>query len=237
LAALRARICRMEGGDRDKGGGTAPVPFGLKAIDCRLPGGGLARGALHEVIAAHAGAATGFCGALLARLMDGLMDGHVDGHGQAPALWCTQPRLMEAGDLHGPGLARFGLAPERLLVVRAGRDKEVLWVMEEALRCRRLAVVLGEVRDAGLTASRRLQLAAGTSGVTAMLLRPAGSALAPSAAETRWRVAAASTEMGDPETTRWRTELIRCRGGTPANWLMEWCHETGDFALAAPLRH
>ena len=125
MAALRARIRRMEGGNR--GAGAEAVPFGVAAIDCRLPGGGLARGALHEVIAVHAGAATGFCAALLARLMAD----------HAPALWCTQPRLMEAGDLHGPGLARFGLAPERLMVVRAGRDREVLWVMEEALRCRR----------------------------------------------------------------------------------------------------
>jgi protein ImuA len=231
MAALRARIRRMEGDNR--GARAEGVPFGVAAIDSRLPGGGLARGALHEVTAVHAGAATGFCATLLARLMGD----------RAPALWCTQPRLMEAGDLHAPGLARFGLMPERLMVVRAGRDREVLWVMEEALRCRRLAAVLGEVRDAGLTASRRVQLAAATSGVTAMLLRPGSGVLAPSAAETRWRVAAApswtetDTELEDPDTTRWQVELIRCRGGMPGNWLMEWRHETDDFALAAPLRH
>ncbi len=259
IAALRARIRKLEGIGRgmhviSSGGAGGVVTFGIAEIDDRLPGGGLARGALHEVIAGHAGAATGFCAALLARLAaaragPGRDDGRV--------LWCVRPRLLDAGALYGPGLARFGLAPERVVVTECRRDADALWAMEEALRCRRLAAVLGEAGNVTLTASRRLQLAAGAGGVTAILLRPpsryprlAHDTPPPSAALTRWRVAAAPGlggprrpgGTGDNATQRpdapcWQAELLRCRGGAPGKWLMEWRNETGDFALAAAVRH
>jgi protein ImuA len=46
VEALRERIQRLEGGARHR---RAVLPFGIKAIDERLPEGGLALGALHEV--------------------------------------------------------------------------------------------------------------------------------------------------------------------------------------------
>ena len=218
------------------------MAFGVGAIDSRLPGGGLARGALHEITAMDPGAATGFCAALLARLAAARPQ-----PGGGRVLWCARRRLLEAGALYGPGLARFGLAPERVTVVQTGRDADALWVMEEALRCRRLAAVVGEAGNITLTESRRLQLAAETGGVTAILLRPPPrrGAHPPSAALTRWRVAAAPVadrtdsggEAQTPDMPCWQAELFRCRGGTPGQWLMEWRDETGDFALAAPVRH
>lgn len=257
IEALRARIHKIEG--RIEGGargahGAATVPFGIAEIDRHLPGGGLARGALHEVTADHPGAATGFCAALLARLA-GVRTG---GSGASRVLWCARPHLFDSGMLYGPGLARFGLAPERLVVVRAGRDADALWAMEEALRCRRIAAVLGEAANVTLTGSRRLQLAAEASGATAILLRPrphsqsGRDALPPSAALTRWRIAAApGPEVGEeaddtagnddetraPGAPRWQAVLTRCRGGASGQWLMEWRDETGNFSLAAPVCH
>ncbi len=248
IAALRARIRKLEGIGREAPAATGAntVAFGIAEIDSRLPGGGLALGALHEVIADHAGAATGFCAALLARLAAVRA-----GSGEDRVLWCTRPHLFDAGMLYGPGLARFGLAPERVVVTECRRDADALWAMEEALRCRRLAAVLGETGNISLTGSRRLQLAAEASGVTAILLRPPPrhprlphDVPSPSAALTRWRIAAAPApvETGNdatqvPGAPFWRAELLRCRGGTPGRWLMDWRDETGDFALAAPLRH
>lgn len=49
----------------------APLPFGLAAIDSHLPDGGLACGALHEIVPAAEGciaAALGFIAAVLARI-------------------------------------------------------------------------------------------------------------------------------------------------------------------------
>lgn len=45
LDQLRAHIAQIEG----KGVRHATTPFGIEAIDARLPGGGIAGGALHEV--------------------------------------------------------------------------------------------------------------------------------------------------------------------------------------------
>jgi protein ImuA len=51
---LRERIARLEGRPRRA---KSVLPFGIPVIDSRLPGGGLARGALHEVAGGGNGAA------------------------------------------------------------------------------------------------------------------------------------------------------------------------------------
>ncbi|HEY0522326.1 MAG TPA: damage-inducible protein [Stellaceae bacterium] len=226
------------------------LPFGIAAIDALLPGGGLAAGALHEIMGAgpdeEDGAVTAaFAAGILARLARG-------GTGGGTVLWC-----LVRSDLHAPGLARLGLDPARLVVVRGRRDADVLWAMEEALReggggggNGPVAAVLGEVSGLPATAGRRLQLAAETSGVTALVLRrwPTGAVAArqrgvPTAASTRWRVAALPSvpaAAGEPGVGRplWRVELLRCRGaaaGVPASWIVEGCDASGHVALSAGL--
>ncbi len=231
IARLRARIAAIEGARRRSGG--QALALGAAAIDKALPEGGLRMDGLHEVIAAEAGAqgaAAGFAAGLLARATAA----------GGTALWCSPARaLMEAGGLYGPGLAAFGLAPERLIVVRGRNDRDVLWAMEEGLRSRRLAAVLGEVGTLGLKASRRLQLAAEHGATPALMLRPHGAEANLSAALTRWRLATApgAEEGSSLGRARWRAELWRCRGGGRGSWLVEWCDETGDFAVAAELPH
>ncbi len=233
IAALRACIRRLEGMGRHATG-AGVLAFGVDEIDAGLPGGGLARGALHEIVAGDTGAATAFCAVLLGR-----MPRPEAGAQDEPVLWCLRQRVLDAGEPYGPGLARFGLAPRRVIAARVRRDAEALWAMEEGLRCRSLAAVVGEVAEVGLTQSRRLQLAASAGGVTAFLLRPATDSPLPSAAATRWRLDAAPGAGGAqaPGAARWRAVLLRCRGGTSNRWLMEWCDETGDLAVAAPVRY
>ena len=63
MAELRRLMPRM--GER-----RTPLPFGLAAIDSHLPDGGLACGALHEIVPAAEGciaAAFGFIAAILGR--------------------------------------------------------------------------------------------------------------------------------------------------------------------------
>ncbi|MGH6903145.1 MAG: ImuA family protein [Geminicoccaceae bacterium] len=210
LERLRARLACLEALGR---GGSATVALGLPGIDGALPGGGLARGCLHELCGAPAfGAALGFAAALLGRLMaDG---GHV--------VWIG-PR----DELFGPGLAELGLTPERLIVVRARPQKARLWALEEALRSPGLAAALAEVDQLSLTQSRRLQLAAAAKGVTAFLLRSLQAGTTPSAAVTRWRIATAS---GGPRrasgVAHWQIDLFRCRGGRTGSWRIA-CHGDG----------
>lgn len=193
------------------------VPLGTPALDAAL-GGGLARGRLHEIFAADpadAVAAAGFAAMLATRL-------------PGAVLW-----LREAGGSWGvpypPGLAEIGLDPARLILATLPDITALLRAAAEAARASGLGVVIaatrGNPRPLDLTASRRLALAAERAGATVLLTR-IGAEEAPSAARTRWRVAAApSTPLagmasGAPTL---RLELPRRRGGPPAGpWTMEW---------------
>jgi protein ImuA len=211
LSALRARVARLDrsGGVAAEAGGGIP-PGGIPlcdAVDAALPGGGLSRAAVHEVLAAEPGAAAGFCALVLARA-------------GGTVLW-----IAAEPDAWPPGLARFGLSPADLVLVQAPRPVDGLWAMEEALRCSGVAGALLVLRTLDLTAARRLQLAAEAGGAVGLLLRPDEEDAGASAALTRWRVdalagtGASAHDLGDP---RWRLDLLRCRGGRPASWRVVW---------------
>ena len=230
LDTLRARIARLE---RRSAAPAAVLRFDVPGIDQHLPGGGLLAGALHEVAGDGPDVEHGAAAALL---LAGLL-----AQRRGPVLWAVMRH-----DLFAPALAAAGLHPDRVVFAEAGRAG--LLVMEEALRHPGLAGVVGEVGRLGLTASRRLQLAAEASGVTAFALRrfrqAADPALAePNAAVTRWRVAALPSPpplAHAPKTpglarARWRLDLVRCRGGAPATWTVEACDAQGRLALVTDL--
>lgn len=232
IADLRARIEGIGGWGAHPEHALEAQTFGVDEIDTILPWGGLPKACIHEVAAADiSGAAAGFCAVLLARLAN---------EGGTVA-WCRRK-----DGLYGPGLAAFGLDTGRLIVVRARTDKDVFWAMEEGLRSGSLAAVLGEAGSTDSIALRRLQLAAETGGVTALLLRPAGAAIVPGSVTSRWRVGTVSgVPAGDLSgkgragvtPPRWRVEMRRCKAMPPATWLLEWRDETGGLAVAADLCH
>lgn len=208
---LKARLAAFETRPGHKA--KAALSFGISAIDSALPGGGLARAALHEIVGAgNDGASAGFAAALLARLA-------ADG----PVLW-----IARRPDLSAAGLAALGLEPARLLLVHAARRNDALWAFEEALRNPALAAVVGEIDAVDLTQSRRLQLAAEAGGTTALLLRPADEITTASAARTRWQVAAEPAK-GSGEL-RWRVALARTQGGKPAAWSLACQRHTWNLA-------
>lgn len=220
---LRARIAQIEGVSAQHGS----IPFGVDAIDTRLPGGGIARGALHEIAGspdlADDASATIFLAGILARV-------------EGPILWCLRWR-----DLFAPALHLAGLHPDRVIYVEAGSDANVLLAMEECLRHAGLAGVVGEITKYSTTASKRLQLAAEGSGVAAFVFRRASrpeQAAEGTAAFTRWRVTASPSEdLGIPSlgTPRWHVDLERVRGGNPHAWIVEGCDATGRISLPAAL--
>ena len=243
LDGLRLQIGRIERGASRNAAAASRLDFGIEAIDRVLPEGGLAAGALHEVLgqgadSEHATLPSLLVGSLLARSR---------GHGQV--LWAMRGR-----DLFAPALSAFGLHPDRLILVEAGRA--VPDVMEEALRHRGLLGVVGEIDGRlALTASRRLQLAAESSGVVGFAIRRSRhhddpALIAPSAAASRWRVGvlprpthAEGGASRAPERVLgpalWRLELMRCRGAgahvAPVHWTLDACHETGRLSVAAAL--
>ncbi|WP_372624951.1 ImuA family protein [Falsiroseomonas sp.] len=208
LAALRARIGRLEraGAAAALARSQAGVVNLSETLDAHLPAGGLARAGLHEILAAEPGAAAGFAAVILGRT-------------GGPVLW-----IGPEPDAWPPGLARYGLSPAELVLVRAPRPADGLWAMEEALRCPAVTGALLNLSELDITAARRLQLAAEAGGALGLLLRPDTEEAGPSAALTRWRVGAlpgtgTGHSLGDP---RWQLDLLRCRGGTSHAWTVTW---------------
>jgi protein ImuA len=200
-------------------------------------GGGLACGALHELAPAastHAAATSGFAIALAARAS--VMRGEV--------LWiATDFARTEAGAPYGSGLGLFGIALTRLLMVRVPCAVDVLWAMEEALRCPALACVVAELTgegiEADLTATRRLSLAArdglsgGHSGL-GLLIRHRATPM-PSAASTRWQIAAGVSRpdaYGGLGRTCFDLALRKNRRGPLGQWIIEWDHHERAFRSA-----
>jgi protein ImuA len=213
-------------------------------IDAAL-GGGLACGALHEFAPTapiHLASTSGFAMALAAR---------ASGE-RRQVLWiATDYAACEGGGPYGPGLDLFGMTSARLLVLRVGKPVDVLWAMEEALRCRALACIIAELTSDGmvadLTATRRLALAA-REGMSAqnsglgLLVRHKATTM-PSAAATRWEIAAAPSQpdaYGGLGRARFDLSLRKNRRGPSGRWIIEWDHHERIFqqavsvAVAAP---
>ncbi len=225
---LRREIDRLENHGRALT--KAAVPSGCKALDALLPWNGLPQGGLHIVQGKPGdGAVFGFSGVLAGRLRT-----------EAGFIAWIQRSIdgQENGALYGPGLDPLGVSTRHLFVINVRRTADLLWSMEEALRCSDLAVVVGEGAAPNLTAARRLQLAAEAGGTTALLIIPPG--VTPSAtALTYWRVAAApaSTQALPPRHPTWDVELVSCRGGKPGHWRMDWKDEALHLDLAPSLAH
>lgn len=143
-----------------------------------------------------------------------------------PILW-IQDRLSrkETGRPYLAGMPH----PVQILHVDVSRPVDVLWAMEEGLRCRALGAVLGEVwGDApalDFTATKRLALRSEAHQVPAFLLRRAATE-GLSAARNRWRVSSlpslnAPYDNRAPGQPQWRAELFRSRWARPGDWVAE----------------
>jgi protein ImuA len=231
LESLKSQIARIErvqaAGAQMQAAGY--VRTGHAEIDAAL-GGGLARGRVHEVFAAEAqdaGCATGFVAVLALRLGGTLV-------------WLREGQAeKQGGRLHAPGLAEIGLHPAQVILGIMPDPLAVLRAAADVVRCPEVGVAVVELwrepRLLDLTASRRLALAAEASGVTVIALRIA-AAPSPSAAQTRWQVAAAPSlpmEANAPGYPAWGIELLRQRG-RPAGgrWRVEWNREQARLADA-----
>lgn len=213
----------------------ALCPLGVEAVD-RVLGGGLARGACHEVFARGeegSASAMGFALMLAQRLTQ---------DGPRTLLWLREEKAQRRASLSGPGLADLGLDPGRLVLGLLPDAKALLRASVDALRCRGgIGLVLLEMADHAtlldLTASRRMALAAESSGVPLLLLRTGRAMPAPSAARTRWDVGPAPSqrlEADAPGHPMLAVCLLRQRGGPAGfDWTLEWNRDAGLFRPAA----
>lgn len=187
---------------------------GLGPVESAFPNGIFPVGAIHEFLSVEpeqAAANGGFIGGILNPLMQ---------RGGA-CLWISMSRK-----LFPPSLKSFGIEPDRIIFVDLKRERDVLWVTEEALKCQGLAAVVAELKDISFTQSRRLQLAVEHSRVTGFILRSDPRKSGATACAARWNISTLPSELQDGMPgiglPRWKVELLKVRNGNPGSWKMEW---------------
>jgi protein ImuA len=231
ISALRRSVAAIE----RRGPADAPGIFtlGHDAIDARLGDGaqgGLARGRLHEAFAATPDDASAVCGfALMLAVRAAPPD--------ATILWLRLDAAeRRGGRIDAMGLAAIGLDPDRIVLGLAPDEKALLRASGDAVRCTGVGAVVmeawGKCRPLDLTASRRLAIAAEASGVTTLLVR-IDAAPEPSAARTRWEIAAAPSvalEADAPGHPAFTLRLLRHPAGLSGlDWPVEWDRDRSQF--------
>lgn len=209
------------------------VPLGAAPLDLALAGGLRADG-LHEFHAAEpvdTAAALGFA-LLTARLRHEL--------DQRPLIWARQDAAP--GRPYGPGLIELGLDPDTVTLLMLEDTKALLRAGLDCVRDGAAAAVLLELHGRqpllDLTATRRLALAGAASATMVLLARSAAPAM-PSAAHTRWRVAAAPSQplpADAPGHPTFALTLLRQRGGREGvEIVLEWNRDQVSFRQITPL--
>lgn len=205
---------------------------------------GLADQPLHSEIFADAADASG-AGLALALARDALrvarqgQDELAEGEDRRQILWVQDKRAVQrSGRPFTQGLPQEMRG--RLIHVETNSAEDALFALEEGLRCRDLACVIGEItgnpRALGFTASRRLSLAAQQHGTALWLVRLEAQPDL-SSARMRWRVEAAPSapplwNAASPGAPAWKAELFRARSHTPGKWTLS--DDKGRLSTNAP---
>jgi protein ImuA len=221
---LQTDILRLEG---FKPSNSTSVDLGLGPIVNAFPNASFPLGCIHEFLSGNAedaAATSGFTAGLLSSLTEN----------NGTLLWISSSR-----QLFPPALKSFGIQPDRFIFIDLQKEKDVLWAMDEALKCGALVAVVGEVRDISFTASRRLQLAVEQSNVTGFIFRHNVRKLNTTACVSRWKITSLPSEtvedlpgIGFP---KWRVELLRIRNGRPGVWDIQW--RNGKFELVQSIQN
>jgi protein ImuA len=189
--------------------------LGLDFMREAFPQGSFPLGAVHELLsdgAESAGATVGF--------IAGLLGGGLMQNGGA-AVWIGKSPI-----LFPPALKSFGISPDQVIFVDLKKEKDILWAMEEALKCASLSAVIGEIPELSFTHSRRFQLAVEQSKTTGFILRNNPRTLTPNSCIARWKIKPlpSQTEDGLPGIGHpvWQVDLQKIRNGRPQSWIVEW---------------
>ncbi|MFD2147395.1 ImuA family protein [Mucilaginibacter antarcticus] len=195
--------------------------MGLGPLESAFPNGIFPTGTIHEMLCYTLNNTAATCG-LLSGLLASLM---AQG---GTSIWISTSRK-----LYPSALGAFGVDAGRFIFIDVQRERDILWVMEEALKCEGLAAVIAEIKEVSFAQSRRLQLAVETSKVTGFLLRNDAKKLGATTCMARWQVtplpSALEEHMPGVGLPRWQVKLLRVRNGTPGCWNLQW---TGDSFLS-----
>ncbi len=187
---------------------------GLSFLKNHLPFGQFPLGAMHEFSCSNyenSASTAGFISAIIASCINS--DGIV--------FWISNTNTPFA-----PALQQFNIAPDKSICIYTKNEKEILWALEETLRCDKVAAVVSFVKNLHFTQARRLQLAVEKSNVTGFVINSSHTQSYATTCVSRWQVKALPSQcnngipgLGHP---RWDVELQKIRNGKPGHWQVEW---------------
>lgn len=218
FSTLQTDILRLQG---FKPANSAAVDLGLGALKNAFPNTSFPLGCVHEFLALSkedAAATNGFIAGLLGSLLGT----------SGIALWISSSRSV-----FPPSLKQFGIQPDRFIFIDLQNEKDVLWAMDEALKCGALTAVVGELSEMSFTESRRLQLATEQSQATGFILRTKQNKISTTACVSRWKISSLPSDTIDDLPgigfPKWKVELLRIRNGKAGVWELHWIN--GRFHL------
>jgi protein ImuA len=211
---------------------------GLELVDELAPGGGLVRGAVHEVLSEKAHGQARFFAAMLARSVtkrdaagsEAVTQSNLHRFTASPLHRVTfSPPIIwvdPKGELYPPALLELGIDLSNVYILHPKSIADENWAIAECLRCKGVGVVIAAPQRLTRIEARRFQLAAETGGSVAILLRHTGVGSNIYAAATRWLVAPAP---GERTVQRWKVQLVHGHGGRIGqSVLLEYCRETRE---------
>lgn len=211
LTTLQSDILRLQG---FKPAANTITDAGLGSIIDAFPNRSFPIGHIHEFLSSSTedvATSSGFIAGLFSTLLK--QNGVI--------LWISTARKV-----FPPALKNFGVQPDRFIFIDLKKEKDVLWAMDEALKCAALTAVVGELKEITFTESQRLQLAVEQSQVTGFVLRHCTKKIGTTACVSRWRITSIPSEIPDELPglgfPTWRVELLRIRNGKAGVWNLQW---------------
>lgn len=207
---LQRDILRLQGFKHSR---SIAADIGLGPVMSAFPNSVFPLGAVHEFIAdkrENAACSVGFIAGLLSFILGD----------NGAALWISSDRTI-----FPPALKRFGLEPDRFIFIDLKKEKDVFWVMNEALKCDALSAVVGEMKEIDFKSSRRLQLAVEHNQTTGFIIRNNVRRLNTTACVSRWRITSSASALNNLPGLgfpKWNVELLRMRNGKSGAWTIQW---------------
>ncbi|MBY0534305.1 MAG: Error-prone repair protein ImuA [Chitinophagaceae bacterium] len=130
--------------------------------------------------------------------------------------------IWDRWSLFPHGISAFGIDSQHILFVRPPTLKARQWILEEAVKCEGVAIVIAETHKVDFTLSRRLQLAVETSKVTTFLLNTSKQEPINNSCVSRWRIqplpSSSDNALPGVGFPCWKVSLLKMRNGKPGEW-------------------
>ncbi len=218
---LSHQIRAIEMGGRPGGRKPVTISSGCQELDACLPDGGYVPGTIVEWLEPVSGCGGAYLAFAAAR--------HAIADGKYLVVVDAQQRF------YPPAAKSMGIPIERMIVLRPQNEADVLWSIDQALRCSAVGAVVSNLERVSELQARRFQLAAEQGQALGCWLRPWKVQGLPSWAEVQWMVEPSHSKpsaTAERKVRRLALQSLRMRGGPVGRrWNLSVDTQNGQIAM------